>query len=324
MDNKTIRWGIIGCGQVSNRFMQGLIEVPNNTLTSSWSRTPEQVNSFVQQHGGVACASLQELLTGDIDAVYIATLPDSHAMYSIAALEAGKHVLCEKPSTVNHSTLEQVIKIAKAQNLLFMEAIKSPFFPLYIQIKHHLQTDPIGDVGYVRAGSSVTGIPADHPSFNLELAGGSLMGIGIYEAFLAHDWLGETRQIQAMGKLGNTGVDVFTTFQTEHENGFGQFYTGLELHGKGDALICGKLGNVTIHENWWNPSLATINYADGRIIKFDVPYVAGGFNYEIEHFCDLIHNNLVESPIMSHAMSLGMINMLDKVRANIGLKFQAE
>ena len=324
MNNRNIRWGIIGCGDVSHRFMQGLVNVQNSELRSVWSRRPEQTESFVNTHGGKACGCFEELLASDIDAVYIATLPDSHAFYSIAALNAGKHVLCEKPSAVNSSKLEEILETAHAQKLLFMEAMKSPFFPLYQQLKEHIRTDSIGDIGYVRAGSSVVGLRSDHPNFSLDLAGGSLMGIGIYEAFLALDWLGETKDVQAMGKLGQTGIDVLSIFQTEHENGYGQFYTGFEVHGKGDALICGTLGNITIHKNWWNPNRATIDYVDGRVIELDTPFTAGGFNYEIDHFCDLIRNNAMESPIISHDMSRGMISMIDKARAAIGLRFKGE
>lgn len=324
MNNNNVRWGIIGCGEVSHRFMQGQSSVQNSELRSVWSRRPEQIESFVKIHGGNACVTFEELLASDIDAVYIATLPDSHAFYSIAALNAGKHVLCEKPSAINSSQLEEIIETANAKQLLFMEAMKPPFFPLYRQIKEHLLTDSIGDIGYVRSGSSVVGLRADHPNFSLELVGGSLMGIGIYEAFLALDWLGETKEVQAMGKLGQTGIDIFSIFQTHHEHGYGQFYTGFELHGKGDALICGTIGNITIHKNWWNPASATIEYLDGRIIKLDIPFTAGGFNYEIDHFCALIRNNIMESPIISHKMSRGMISMIDKARAAVGLKFAGE
>ena len=321
---KTMKWGIIGCGQVSHRFMEGLTEVPDSEFRAAWSRTPASVDSFVRKYGGQACLSLEELLATDVDAIYIATLPDSHAVYSIAALKAGKHVLCEKPASVNLENLEKILEVAKAQNLLFMEAMKPPFFPLYQQLKKHLLSDPIGDIGYVRAGSSVTGISADHPSMRLELVGGSLMAIGIYEAFLAVDWLGKPKSIQALGKIGNTGVDVFSVFQTEHDTGFGQFYTGFEVLGKGDALICGSIGNITIHENWWNPICATISYQDGRVLKLDMPFKAGGFNYETIHFCDLIYSGSIESPIISHNMSRNMISLIDQVRAAIGLKFGGE
>lgn len=318
------KWGIIGCGRIAHRFMQGLHEVAGTRLVSSWSRRPSTVNAFVEQYGGIACTSVDELLTTDIDAVYIATLPDSHAAYSIAALKAGKHVLCEKPVTVNLPELEQVLTVAKDCKLLFMEGMKPAFYPLYTRLKEHLSHDPIGPAGYVRAGSSVADVPADHPNFSHELVGGGLMQIGIYEAFLAIDWLGDLQDVQAMGRFSNTGIDMFTVFQTLHAGGYSQLYAGFDLHGKGDALIAGQLGHITIHKNWWNPARATIDYLDGRTVELSEPFTAGGLNYEIAHFCNLLKAGETESPIISHQMSRQMIGLIDRARAKIGLKFPSE
>lgn len=319
-----IRWGIIGCGRISHRFMQGLQDVPDTVLAASWSRRAETVNAFVEQYGGKACSSVDELLASDIDAVYIATLPDSHAEYSIAALKAGKHVLCEKPAGINLNDLDKILTVAKSTGLLFMEGMKPPFFPLYRRLKEYVLTDPIGEIGYVRAGSAVADCPPGHPNYSLELVGGSIMGIGIYEAYLAVEWLGATRQVQTLGRFGETGIDMFAIFQSEHEKGYAQLYCGFDLHGKGDALICGTLGHITIHKNWWNPAKATINYLDGRTVELDEPFTAGGLNYETRHFCELINSGATESPIISHEMSRQMIAMLDSARAGIGLKFKGE
>jgi predicted dehydrogenase len=269
-----IRWGIIGCGRIAHRFMQGLREVPGTEFVGAWSRRKETVNAFVEQYGGLGFDTVEHLLESGIDAVYIATLPDSHSLYCVLALNAGKHVLCEKPAAINLLTLEDILNVAKSKNLLFMEGMKPPFFPLYKALRAHLLADPIGEAGYVRAGSSVADVSPDHPNFSHELAGGAVMGIGIYEAYLAVEWLGNTKQVQAMGRFGDNKIDMFTVFQTEHEKGYGQFYCGFDLHGKGDALICGTLGNITIHKNWWNPAKATINYLDGRVVELDVPFAA--------------------------------------------------
>src|ERR1700753_2992134 len=136
-----IKFGIIGCGRISHRFMQGIKQVKGAEVTAVWSRRNESVEQFVGQYGGNACSSLNDLLASDIDAVYIATLPDSHAEYSITALNAGKHVLCEKPVTVNLAELEPVLQLAKEKKLLFMEGMKPPFYPLYQKLKEYLKTD---------------------------------------------------------------------------------------------------------------------------------------------------------------------------------------
>ncbi|OKS87860.1 Gfo/Idh/MocA family protein [Mucilaginibacter polytrichastri] len=320
-----VRWGIIGTGRISHRFMQGLATVKTATLTGAWSRRAAPVAEFITQYGGRAFASVDELLAAsDIDAVYIATLPDSHMQYSIAALKAGKHMLCEKPSAVNLAQLEEILAVAKQQNLLFMEAMKPPFFPLYQALKKHLETDPIGPVGYVRAGSSVAGLEPEHPNFSHAGIGGGLMAIAPYEVFLAADWLGQALEVQTMGHFGNKKVDMFSMFQTRHQGGYAQLYCGFELHGKGDALICGTLGNIKIHKNWWNPSKATIDYLDGHVVELDEPFTAGGLNYEIEHFCRLIEKGSIESTVITHDLSREMMSMLDRARAQIGLKFDGD
>jgi predicted dehydrogenase len=208
--------------------------------------------------------------------------------------------------------------------LLFMEGMKPPFFPLYQKLKEYLQTDPIGPAGYVRAGSSVADLSHDHPNFSYELVGGGIMQIAPYEAFLALDWLGPMTGLQAMGRFSGKEVDMFSIFQTQHDNGYAQLYCGFDLHGKGDALIAGPLGHITIHKNWWNPTKATISYLDGHTVELDEPFTAGGLNYEIDHFCELIRNGQTESPVIPYELSCGMMAMLDEARKQVGLRFEGE
>jgi scyllo-inositol 2-dehydrogenase (NADP+) len=157
-----------------------------------------------------------------------------------------------------------------------------------------------------------------------ELGGGGIMGIGPYEAFLALDWLGPLKRVQTMGRLSTAGVDNLALFQTEHERGMAQLHTGLDLLSRGDALLCGPRGYVLIHANWWNPARATVHYVDGRRVELDEPFAHGGFNYETEHFCDLIRNGRCESSQITHAMSLEMARLLESARTALGVRFSSE
>ncbi|QQC64898.1 Gfo/Idh/MocA family protein [Paraburkholderia ginsengisoli] len=322
--DRVIRWGIVGTGRIARRFAQALAHVPQARLGALWSRRAEPAQAFADEFGGEVCESFDSLLASGIDALYIATVQDSHADYAIAALQGGLHVLCEKPATINRPQLERVLDAARAAQRLFMEAMKPPFYPLYTKLREHLAADPIGDVGLVRAGCSVPGVPDDHPSLSFEHAGGALLDIGIYEMFLAVDWLGAPHEVQTLGRLGSTGVDTFASLNSRHERGIAQLFCGLDLHGKGDALLMAKGGHVTIHEPWWNPSRATIRYADGRVVELDEPFTGGGLNYETAHFCELIRAGQLESPVMPHAKSLQMIAMADAARAALGLRFAGE
>lgn len=321
-----IRWGIIGPGRAGARFVQGLAGVPNTAANSVWGRNPERAQAFASRFSiPQVASSVPGLLEGtQIDAVYISTHPDTHAALSIQALRRGKHVLCEKPSTLNVRQLEQVLEAARQHDRLFMEAMKPPFFPLYARLRDHLQSDPIGPVGFVRAGHCDATIWPSHPIHLPECGGGGVMGIGPYEAFLALDWLGPLKRVQTMGRLSASGIDNFAVFQSEHEHGMAQLHTGLDLLSRGDALLCGPRGYVLIHANWWNPAHATVHYTDGRQIKLDEPFAHGGFNYETEHFCGLLREGLRESPVMSHARSLAMMSMLDQTRALLGVRFPGE
>lgn len=199
LSGEVIRWGIVGTGRIARRFALGLNHVPHAQLAALWSRRAEPAMAFAGEFGGEVCASFDALLASGIDALYIATVQDSHADYAIAALQAGLHVLCEKPATINKPQLERVLEAARAAQRLFMEAMKPPFYPLYRKLRAHLDAEPIGEVGLVRAGCSVPGVPDDHPSLSFEHAGGALLDIGVYEMFLAVDWLGAPREVQTLG-----------------------------------------------------------------------------------------------------------------------------
>src|SRR5665213_847873 len=148
-----IRWGVVGPGRAAARFAQGLEGVASASLAAVWGRNSERAHAYADRFGVTHVErTLHDLLRSGIDAVYVATHPDSHAAICIEALAAGKHVLCEKPAALNVGQLEHMLAAARERDLLFMEAMKPPFFPLYRKLREHLEDDFIGPVGFVRAG----------------------------------------------------------------------------------------------------------------------------------------------------------------------------
>jgi len=322
---QSIRWGVAGPGRAAARFAEGLDAVVGACLTAVWGRNSERSQVYAKRFRvDTICESFDQLLATDVDAVYVATHPDTHAELCLRALAAQKHVMCEKPAALNERQLKKVLKAAARYDRLFMEAMKPPFFPLYTQLQAHLRIDPVGNIGFVRAGHADATLTPDYPLHFRELGGGGIMGIGPYEAFLALDWLGPLKRLQTMGRLSAGGVDNFAIFQTEHERGMAQLHTGLDLLSRGDALLCGERGYITIHENWWNPVRATIRYIDGRIVELDVPFQSTGFNYETDHFCELVRWGKRESPMITHGLSLGMARLLETARKAIGVRFPNE
>jgi predicted dehydrogenase len=324
-ESRIIRWGVAGPGRAGARFAEGLRVVEAATLSAVWGRNGDKARDYALRFGvPQICDSIERLFAADVDAIYVSTHPDSHAAICIQALEAGKHVLCEKPSALNERQVAEVLKVARRCDRLFMEAMKPPFFPLYRRLKEYLLTDPIGPVGFVRAGHADSTLPPEYPLHFAELGGGGIMGIGPYEAFLALDWLGELKRVQTMGRVGAAGVDMLALFQTAHERGMAQLHTGLDLLSCGDALLSAPRGYVVIRANWWNPTRATVHYIDGREVEVDEPFEAGGFNYETAHFCQLLREGRRESPIIPHALILGMARLLEAARTALGVRFPSE
>lgn len=320
-----IRFGVIGPGRAATRFAAGIEAVAQAMIAAVWGRNAERAVEYARRFGVAGVApTLEAILSADVDAIYVATHPDTHAEICIAALTAGKHVLCEKPSALNLRQLERILDAARANDRLFMEAMKPPFFPLYRRLREHLDRDPVGPIGFVRAGHCDSSIGPEYPLHFLELGGGGILGIGPYEAFLALDWLGPLKRVQTMGRLSAAGVDNFALIQTEHERGMAQLHTGIDLLSHGDAMLCGPQGYVVIHANWWNPERASIHYVDGHTVELHEPYTAGGFNYETEHFCELIREGRRESPVITHELSLGMARMLEEARVGLGVRFPGE
>ena len=323
--SKHIRFGVIGPGRAAARFAQGLGEVPGASLTGIWGRNAEKSRAFAERFAvPMVATALEELLTAEIDAVYVATHPDTHKEFCIQALRAEKHVLCEKPSALNERQLVEILDAARENDRLFMEAMKPPFFPLYRRLREHLAVDSIGPVGLVRAGHCDSSLAPEYPLHFRELGGGGILGIGPYEAFLALDWLGDLKHVHALGRVSAAGVDTLALIHTEHERGFAQLHTGLDLLSHGDAMLSGPRGYVLIHANWWNPRRATVHYLGGRVVELDEPFAGGGFNYETEHFCELIREGRRESPEITHALSLGMARLLEEARKALGVRFPGE
>ena len=330
MSTTPIRWGILGAGAIAGRFARDLAHVPSASVAAVYARRPEQARELASAHKAVAVQTPAALFTAGIDAVYIATLPDTHHAFARAALEAGLPVLCEKPVARSLAELDDLLALAAARNLLFMEAMKSPFLPVYRALRDHLATtegqESPGPISFVQAGNSSPHTPPGHPSWSAALAGGALMAIGVYQAFLAVDWLGPATGTQALSQPSSTAhpVDAFTVVQSRHNGGFSQLFAGLELASPGTATLCGPRGFVTVHKPWWNPSRATITPLSGPPSDLHYPVLGDGLHYETAHFCDLLRSGHRESPIVTHAHSRAVMHLLDRARAAIHLHFPGE
>lgn len=315
--DRDIRWGIIGSGNIADRFLRDLPFAASTRATSIWGRNRTAVEALAFQHGVNACNCLDDLLRSDVDAVYIATLPDTHAEFSGRALEYGKAVLCEKPAAMSLREVNTILALAKQRGLLFMEAMKPPFFPVMKAIEQQLQCKPLGPVAIVQSGFAAP-TPADHTSWLPNTGGGSLAHIGVYHAWLAVHWLGAVQTVYSTGRVTRNDVDSFAACLTTHAGGgIAQFFSGLDVAASVGATVAGQHGTLYLEERWWSASRARIIYRDGDVATIDAPYQGDGLHYEVAHFCDLLRNGATESLILSHEVTRQIMRLLDDAQENL-------
>src|ERR1043166_761118 len=152
-DYSTIRWGILGAGNIANRLAEGVNFLPDADLLAVGSRDIEKANAFADKHQILRrYGSYEELVSdADIDVIYVATTHNFHREHSILALNAGKHVLCEKPFTINAREAEDIVAAAKSNNLFVMEAMWTRFFPLMYRLRELIKQGTVGAPWLVQA-----------------------------------------------------------------------------------------------------------------------------------------------------------------------------
>ena len=320
MNEQTIRWGIIGTGRIARAFAEGLKFTTNGKLHGIASRSLASAQSFAQEWDiPSAFGNYQELAESDaIDAVYIATPHSSHAENAILCMKNKKAVLCEKPFAVNSSEVEAMIKTSREMNVLLMEGMWSRFPPLMNQLRDWLNEGKLGDIRTLHADFGFLPKERDPNGrlFNLELAGGSLLDLGIYPVSLASMIMGKPTDIQTLANIGPTGVDEQAGWIFRYSNGaLAMLLSSLECETRQEAFIAGSIGNVRVHKQCWKPQKMTFTETNGEASEtIEMPFVGNGFNYEAESFGDLLIQGKKESPIMPLDESLTIMNQMDQIR----------
>ena len=328
MGNTLFKWGIVGPGRIAQNFADGLKVLDDAVLYGVASTNPERAAAFAAKNAGEKTFASYEGLAADpeVDAIYVATPHRYHRENVISCLNAGKPVLCEKPLTVNAAETKKLIETSHEKKVFLMEALWTRYLPIYGPIREWLDAGLIGDITYLNSTFGFQAPKAEDDRWmSPQLAGGTLLDMGIYPISVSQ-WVTaqnpETFSVQA--RLGKTGVDVLTAVTLKYPNGvISQFNTNFLVRNTNDFFIYGTKGYIRIHPNYWGASKATLA-TDGQELTVSRPLSANGFEYQIGEAMKCIRAGLLESPGMTHAESLANMELMDSIRANIGLKYPFE
>ncbi|MCK0131984.1 Gfo/Idh/MocA family oxidoreductase [Flavobacteriaceae bacterium F08102] len=322
MGNSSVRWGIVGTGNVADKFASDLSMVVNAKLVAVASRSPEKAALFAEKHqADKAYASYDALfLDPEIDIVYIATPHNTHCELSIRAMLLQKHVLCEKPLAINLKEAQQIIQTSKTEQKFFMEALWTRFNPCFIDIKQRIERGDLGQIKYINADFSFNAdSPLDSRIYNVGLGGGAILDIGIYPAFLAYSLLGIPVDILASSithPIANSDVQSSMIFRYKEAQAL--LYSGLVSKSEMRVSISGTKGQIYLDDGW-HAAESYVLVRDNRVEQIEIPRTGLGYVHEIMecHYC--LKNNLLESTLWSHQHSLDLIGMLDLARKKAGI-----
>ncbi len=280
------RWAVLGPGVISGFFAHALHRSTSGVLHAVGSRDRDRARAFGDEHGATVSGTYTEILQrDDVDAVYVGTVHTTHAELAIAALEAGKAVLCEKPVTPTPSDTAAVLAAAQRTGLPFLEAYKYRFGPLAARVRQLISTGAIGrplhvDASYGGAATTRTG-----RLFEPELAGGAILDVGGYPVSLAvgvATWAGlvttGTRPSlrSVTGLIGATGVDEWTTAAIEVGGLLATVHTSLVADQVSRVVIRGSAGSLDLPSIWGSriaSGVEAVVHTTGAARQITVPVV---------------------------------------------------
>ncbi|WP_026553752.1 Gfo/Idh/MocA family protein [Arthrobacter sp. 35W] len=330
-----LRWGVVATGGIAGTVTADLALLEDAVLQAVSSRTEPKAADFAARFGfashyfdggadGLGPAGYEQLVQDPaVDVVYIATPHAQHYRVAKAALEAGKHVLCEKALTINAAETKVLIELARERGLFLMEAVWARFVPGIQRALSVIASGEIGTVKWVRAD---LGFPApldlSARIWNPSDGGGALLDVTVYPLLWAWGALGAPSRVQATGTITDFGVDSQNALTLEYDGGAqAQLMSYLTSHGPRAAVVAGTKGMIESVKSVNNPR--TIRISTGwdtqREESFDIP--GSGYTYQLREVTRCIQSGLLESPTMPLSDSLAIMELFDDVRAQLGVVY---
>lgn len=328
MNTRSFKWGIMGCGNIAGQFATSLELVPGAVLYAVASRSYEKANEFGEKYNAIKTYGSYEMLVQDpeIDAIYIATPHNLHFDNAMMCLHNKKATLCEKPLTVNAFEAGKLIEEAKKQKTFLMEAFWTRFLPSTLKLNQLLQEGIIGKCMLLQADFGYDmPFDASHRSYNPELAGGALLDVGIYPINFAQMIFREDPlEISSACIPSNTGVDEQSAYIFKYPSGsLAIMNSAVNVETQHNAWIYGSEGYIHMPD-FFHATKIHIQRKDGMSDTVNFPIESTGYGYEAIEVMNCINSGKTESSIMPLSESLKIMQLMDSIRDQWGLKYPVE
>lgn len=326
---RTFNWAILGPGHIARKFAADLAHVPQARLHAVASRSLAKAQAFAAEFGAPHAVGSYEALLAvpGLDAVYIATPHSEHHAHALLCLRGGLPVLCEKAFARNATEAREMVRVARENGVFLMEAFWTRFFPAVAQALELVRVGAIGEVKHLVADFGfAASFEPEGRLFSPALAGGSLLDIGVYPLFISQLFLGAPAAVRAVSTPTGTGVDLNCAVALAYANGAtATLFSTIAATTDNRCVLYGTKGQLQLLGRFHAPSgvrVQLLGAAEAR--EYPAPTAGGGYHYEAAHVQQCLAQGLRESPLLPLSFSLELMELLDAVRREIGLRYPGE
>ncbi len=325
---KTYKWGIIGTGRISNLFAEALKSLDAAQIYAVGSRSEAGSKSFASKWQVPKIYSSYDDVYSDrdVEIIYIGTPHNFHFKNVSDALNAGKHVLCEKPLTINAVQARTLVDLAREKGLFLMEAMWNRFQPWYSVVKQLMDDGSLGELNHFKADLSFQfDVGPEHRIFNPNLAGGALLDLGVYPIALASLFFGKPNEVLSVSHLHETGVDDQVSMIFKYASGAtAELGCSSRYLSKNNATLHGSKGFIEIHGMIIRPEKITLYQQGKEPLIIETPYALNAYQYEAQAVMEMLAQGAIEHPLMSLNESIEIMETMDLIRGQAGLIYPDE
>ena len=339
----TLRWGLLAAGAIARAFATGLQQTNSGEVVSVAARNGDDASKFANEFDVPRAHEGYDALIADpsVDAIYLSTPHNHHAEWAIKAANAGKHILCEKPITVNLADADSVINAARGNRITFMEAFMYRTHPQMGTLRDLIASGEIGEVRFIDAKHGFNA----GPNFNLRvtdkaLAGGGILDVGCYPmsfcrlvaGMATHQPFVNPTSVRGIAQINpDYGIDEWATASLAFEGGLAaQISTAVQVTLRNQATVFGSRGSIIIHSPWGGngrqageTKLSVFRPGQPTEEKL-IPLDRGIYAQEADMFARAVQRGETEVTAMTWEDTLGNMAALDTWRREVGLTYDFE
>lgn len=308
-----VRIGVVGTGRIAPRFIAETKYVSGLTIEYAYNPVKDSAESFTANEKIKCITQDYNSFLDKVDAVYIASPNETHYEYARRAIEAGKHVLSEKPLSFTKNESEELYSLAKKNKVVLMEAVKAAYCPGFQQLVNVAKSGKIGKIIDVEASFTRLADKASRERTDAKY-GGSFLEFGPSVLVPVIKLMGSDYERVSFDSIyDESGVDIYTKADIRYPEGFATVKTGVGVKTEGQLVVSGTEGYIIAQSPWWLMRQFDVRYEDAsRIEHYEPRFLGDGLRYEISDFVSKINGTDKKDYKLTSGESVLMSEFIEK------------